>query len=101
MNKGEQKFHAQDMYPTQDTSRTGTARMKQEEDADTRIIEVKNREEKNVGRKRKNPKQGLTIILPEGSASLYHRWNTLYYYIIAKPLLLAYAINVVVGKYNT
>ena len=30
--------HARGVYPTQHTSRMGTARMKQEEEADTRII---------------------------------------------------------------
>ena len=30
--------HARGVYPTQDTSRKGTARVKQEEEADTRII---------------------------------------------------------------
>ena len=30
--------HGQSVYPTQDTSHMGTARVKQEEEADTRII---------------------------------------------------------------
>ena len=57
-------------------------RMKQEEEADTRIIAkgiVRNMEERNVGTKGKSPKQGLTsaedltIDLPEGREYPYHR----------------------------
>ena len=56
--------------------------MKQEEEADTRIIAkgiVRNMEERNVGTKGKSPKQGLTsaedltIDLPEGREYPYHR----------------------------
>ena len=32
------RFHARGMYSTQDNSRMGTARVKQQEEADTRII---------------------------------------------------------------
>ena len=49
--------------PTQDTSCIGTARVKQEEEADTRVIanySSKKSEERNVGTKDKSPKQGLT-----------------------------------------
>ena len=43
---------ARDVYPTQDTSRMGTARVKQEEETDTN-----NMEERNVGTTRgKSPK---------------------------------------------
>ena len=38
MENREQAFHALGVYPTQDTSRMGTARMKQEEEADRGII---------------------------------------------------------------
>ena len=34
----ERGFHARGVYPTQDTSLTETARVKQEEEADTKII---------------------------------------------------------------
>ena len=34
----ERGSHAWGVYPTQDTSRMGTARLKQEEETDTRII---------------------------------------------------------------
>ena len=34
----ERRSHARDMHPTQNTSRMGTAREKQEEEADTKII---------------------------------------------------------------
>ena len=34
----ERRSHAQGMYTTQDTSRMGTVRMEQEEEADTRIM---------------------------------------------------------------
>ena len=50
----------------------GTAKVKQEEEADTRMITVRNMEKRNVGRKGgKSPKQGLinsqnlTTELPE------------------------------------
>ena len=51
--------HARGVYPTQDTSCMGTARVKHEEETDTRII-VRNMEETNVGTMRKSPEQGLT-----------------------------------------
>ena len=38
MDYSERGSHARGVYPTQYTSRIGTARMKQEEEADTRII---------------------------------------------------------------
>ena len=38
MNYREHRSHARGMYPTQDTSRMGTARVKQEKDAHTRIM---------------------------------------------------------------
>ena len=61
------------LYRILDTSRMRTARVKQEEERDknnTRVI--RNLEERNMGIKRKSPKQGListkdlTIELPEG-----------------------------------
>ena len=36
----ERGFHARGVYPTQDTSRMRTARAKQEEEVDTRIIAI-------------------------------------------------------------
>ena len=65
------------MYPTQDTSRVGTARMKQEKEADTRII-ARNMEERSVGigrgkiLKSLTSAKDLTIELPEGRYSPYH-----------------------------
>ena len=59
----ERGSHAQSVYPTQDAPRMGTARMKQEEEADTRIIVIEKYEiwkKRNVGTKVKSPKQGLT-----------------------------------------
>ena len=41
---GERASHAQGVYPAQDTSRMGAARMKQEEEADTRIIQESSKE---------------------------------------------------------
>ena len=38
MDYRERGSHARSVYPTLDTSRMGTARVKQEEEADTRII---------------------------------------------------------------
>ena len=61
------------MYPIQDTSRMGTARVKREEEADIRIIV-----------KEESPKQGLTsaedvtIERPEGRKSHYHRQTNLW-----------------------
>ena len=39
MDYRERGFHARGVYPTQYTSRMGTARVKQEEEADTRIMQ--------------------------------------------------------------
>ena len=78
INCRERGSHARDVYPTQYTSCMGTARVKQEEEADTRIMRdrvVRNMEEKNVGTKGKSPKQDLTsaddltIELPEERGS--------------------------------
>ena len=38
MDKGERGSHARGVYSTQDTARMGTARVKKEEEADTRIV---------------------------------------------------------------
>ena len=38
MNCGERRSHARSVYPTQYTSRMGTAKVKQEVGADTKII---------------------------------------------------------------
>ena len=38
MNHRERGSHARGVFPTQDTSRMGTARVKQEEEADKRVI---------------------------------------------------------------
>ena len=40
MDCRERGSHARAVYPTQDTSRMGTAGVKQEEEADTRIIAI-------------------------------------------------------------
>ena len=48
------------VYPTQYTSRMGTVRVKQEEEADKNNVRVINLEERNVGTKGKSPKQNLT-----------------------------------------
>ena len=58
----ERGTHAQGVYPTQETSRMGTARVKHEEETNTRIMQesVRNLEERNVGTKGKNLEQGLT-----------------------------------------
>ena len=75
MDYRERGSHTRGVYPTQYTSSMGTARIKQEEEADMRII-VK---EWNVGTKGKRPKQGLTnakdlpMELPDGRESPYHR----------------------------
>ena len=69
INYWERGSHARSVYPTQDTSRMGTATAKQEEEADTR---------RYVGSKEKTPTQdptsanNLTIELPEGRESFYH-----------------------------
>ena len=47
MDYRERGSYARGVYPTQDTSSMGTARVKQTEKADTRI--VRNMEERNVG----------------------------------------------------
>ena len=58
MNYKERGSYARGVYPTQYTSRMGTARVKQEEDQ-SNIRGVRNLEEKKVGTKRKSLKQGL------------------------------------------
>ena len=52
MNYRDQGSHARGVYPSQDTSRMGTARGKQEEEADTRIIVKRSKKYgRNVGTK--------------------------------------------------
>ena len=64
MDCKERGFHARVVYPSQFTSRMGTARVKQEEEADTRIIAKEYygiwKEGRNLGTKGHSPKQGLT-----------------------------------------
>ena len=40
MNRRERGFHARGVYPTQDTSRMGIIRERQEDESDTRIIVI-------------------------------------------------------------
>ena len=56
----EQGSHARGVYPTQDSSRMGTASVKQEEETDKNKRVVRNLEERKVGTKGKSAKQGLT-----------------------------------------
>ena len=76
MDCSEQRSHARVVYPTQDTSRMGTARVKEEEGAESRIIVKGQYEIWKEGTwaqssKEKSSKQGqtntmeLTIELPE------------------------------------
>ena len=54
--------HARGVYPTQDTSRMGTARTKgkgKNRHRNNSKIVVRNLEERNVGTKENSPKQGL------------------------------------------
>ena len=44
MNYEERRSHAQGVYPTQDTSRMGTAKVNQEEDAYTRMMVIEGKE---------------------------------------------------------
>ena len=61
MDYRERGSHARSVYPTQYTSRMGTARVKQEEETDeNKARVVRNLEERNVGTKEKCPKQSLT-----------------------------------------
>ena len=82
MDWRERGSHARGVYPTQYTSRMGTARVKEEEGADKNNSKrvVWNIEGRNVGTiVGKSPKQGiinakdLPIELPEGCESPYHR----------------------------
>ena len=50
MDYWERVSHARGVYPTQDTSRTGTTSVKQGEEADTRIIQESSKE---YGRKKR------------------------------------------------
>ena len=75
MDYKERGFHERGVYPTQDTSRMKTERVKEEEEADTKIIVrvVWNTEGRNVGTiKGKCTKQGLTIELSQRRESSYH-----------------------------
>ena len=54
----ERGSHARGVYPTQYTSCKGAARVKKHHKNNARV--VRNLEERNVGTKGKNPKQGLT-----------------------------------------
>ena len=74
--------HARGAYPTQYTSRMETARMKQEEEADTRTIVIEQYEiwKKGMWAQRgKSPEKGLTtakdlpVEFPEGRESSYHK----------------------------
>ena len=62
MDYREQRSHARGVYPTQDTSRMGTAWVKQEEETDKNNGKrvARNLEERNVGMKGKSAKQDLT-----------------------------------------
>ena len=72
MGNWERGSHAQSVYPRQDTSSNKTARVKQEEETYNNNSERDGR--KKHGHKRgKSPKQGLTIELPEGRETHYHR----------------------------
>ena len=59
MDYSERVSHTRSVYLTQYTSRTGTVRVKQEEDENNSKRVVRNMEERNVGTKRKNFRQGL------------------------------------------
>ena len=79
-------MHAGGVYPAQYTSLMGRIRVKQVEETDKNNARVvRNMEEKNVGTKEKSPKQALTsakdltIELPEGRESPYHRLDQLTY----------------------
>ena len=61
MNGKERGSHVRGVHPTQGTSHMGTVRVKQEAEADTRII-LRNMEERYMYTKRKSPKQGLTTM---------------------------------------
>ena len=53
MDYRERGSHARGMYPTQNTLRMGTARVKQEEETNTKIMRVRvvrNLGERNVGK---------------------------------------------------
>ena len=63
MDYREQGSHARGVYATQYTSRKGTVRVKQEEEANKNNVRVvRNPEERNVGTKGKNPEQDLTSV---------------------------------------
>ena len=57
--------HARGVYPTHDTSRMGTARVKQEEEThENNSNRVRKMKERNMGTVvGKSPKQGLTRVL--------------------------------------
>ena len=55
MDYTERSYHSRDVYPTRNTLRMGTVRVKQEEEKDNNNSKgiVRNLEERNVGTKRK------------------------------------------------
>ena len=82
MDYRELESHARGVYPTQYTWRMETARVKQEEETNKGIIKESSKKSgrKNVSTKDKSSKQDLTysakeltIELPEGRESPYHR----------------------------
>ena len=52
MDCRERESHARGVYPTQDTSRMGTAMVKKEEEADTKIIVKEEEVDKNNSKRR-------------------------------------------------
>ena len=52
----ERGFHARGLYPTQDTSSMGTARVKQEEEVDMKMQESSKKSGRKVGTKGKSPR---------------------------------------------
>ena len=86
MDNRERGSHARSVYPTQDSPRIETARIKQEEETDTRITVIEQYEiqkKSNVDTKGKSPKhditsaKDLTIEHNEGRESPYHRLDSL------------------------
>ena len=77
MDYRERGSHARSVYPLAHGNSEGEARGRSRHKNNVRV--VRNLEERNVGTKRKRPKQGqtsgkdLTIELPEGRESPYHR----------------------------
>ena len=73
MDYRERGSHARGVHPTQYTSHLGTARMKQEGETDTRIMQESSKKSGNIPKQCLTSDNNLTIEFPKGREYPYHR----------------------------